>query len=218
MIINSVMEALIEDIRNQTTAKTISQLEDSIIDCAKNFKSNDATFNISTLPTFGGRLLDLMGDYIAASQRLEACQNAFVIMHEKIEGEDETDMDEYSNCEHYLKLFDTSLNDELKKASPSQASINFLKKIIQVDEEIRVEAPAQTQIPKDPITKLDITCAVRSSVCKHIYDKDSIEQYMIQKQRTKKRIQCPQAGCTNKNMTRDELVLDNETNNLIQSL
>lgn len=212
------MESQLEDIRNSTTLKIIQQLEDSIIDCAKNFKSNDATFNINTLPTFSQKLIELMGKYSETSRKILACQGAFVNIHGQLEEEDAGELDEYADTNKYMNLFDKFVRDEFKSLTKNTKSVTELKKIINMDEEIRVEAPSCNQIPKDPITKMDISFAVRSSVCNHVYDKNSIELYITQKESTKKRIQCPQAGCANKNMTKGELVADNDVNKLIQSL
>lgn len=204
-------------VRNQDNTNIINRLQENILDSTKNFKSNDNTFHISTLPHLSDKLINLMEKCIGVSQKLQACETAFVNVTRRIEEEDECDPDEYAETDTYLKLFDRCVADELKSLVRNDTNLKQLKRIIQVDEDIREEVPIRQHIPKDPITKMDITCAVKSNVCNHVYDKESIEAYISQKERTKRRIQCPQAGCANLSMTRDEIVPDEEINNLIQS-
>lgn len=215
------MEAQLEDIRHNITLNTMKALRKSIIDCTKNIKSNDETFNISTLPHVSDKLISLMGDYIDAVHRIESCQNVFLKVHEEVEA---IENDENNKDPVELNLMANRFNyliDEQNKATTTneieaQLELDAILKPFE-DEEIRVEAPAQ-QVPKDPITKRDVVVAVKSTCCGHIYDKEAIEDYFTQQERAKKTVRCPVAGCTNRSMKRKELYLDEETNKLIQSL
>lgn len=219
------MEAELDDIRSNQTVKSINQLKTTILDCAKNIKSNDVTFSISTLPTVCDKLTELMGGYIDTMQELESCQRAFTNLHEEVlQKVDQEDGDgEFLDLEHYDNRFQELLENANQTTTTNEIEAQVtLDEIIRPpapDEEIVVEAPLR-QIPKDPITKTAIKVAVRSTVCNHIYDKEGIENYFRQKESAKSNptIRCPQAGCTNRNMKRSQLVLDEETNKLIQSL
>mgnify|MGYP001019910426 CR=1 FL=1 len=216
------MESQLQDIRDGTTLGMINQLKESVIDCAKNIKSNDITFHISTLPTVRENLTRLMDSYLETVHSVESCQNAFTKLHEQLEQLDDDQVEEFVDLNTYSEKFKHTIEEEravLNSRFDGRTAQTELNEIIgpHIDEEIQVEAP-ECQIPKDPITKRDIQVAVKSTVCHHIYDQDGIEEYFRQKEQAKKtRIQCPQAGCTNKNMKRTELILDEETNRLIQA-
>lgn len=212
------MELIKNQIRNRTTQKSFDKFRDCIIDSAKNIKSNDETFQIATLATCKDKLFNLMEDYIDFSERADACESAFSQLHEQAEAYDEDEHDDYQNLEEFANLFKSTMEQAIKPLPCRKTAIESLQKIINVDEEIQLAAPAM-RIPKDPVTKMDIRFAVKSTVCNHIYDKEGIETYFRQKEAAKRaRIQCPQAGCTNKSMTREELVEDDETNKLIESV
>lgn len=220
------MEAQLNDIRDNVSVGVINQTKDIILDCAKNIKSNDSTFNISTLPSLSDTLTNLADKYVDSLKSIVACQKAYLSLSKKIEEEEEearTNGGVYPEVTDFPATFKKTVTAEKKKLTNYNKQIKSeLSKIVrppeEADEEIRVEAPTR-QIPKDPITKADIKFAVRSTVCNHIFDQEGIENYFVQKETAKKtRVQCPLAGCTNKNMKRSELVPDDETNELIQSL
>lgn len=217
------MQAQLDDINDETTVKTFHQFKESIIDCAKNIRSNDATFEISTLPKISDKLANHMTNYIDTVHKLESYQKAFLQINDeldKMEEEHEEEPEDYVDLDEYRKLFDSIVQQEMITRPNEIGAKKVLEKILKPPEEdIQMEAPTR-QIPRDPMTKKPIRIAVRSTVCGHIYDKDGIEEYFRLKilNNRANRIQCPQAGCTNKRMSKDELVLDEETNNLIQSL
>lgn len=217
------MESHLTDIRSNTALKRLDALQASIIDCAKNIKSNDAVFKISTLPSVTEKLKNLMDEYGAIYQDVEADQKAFLQVYEEVAliDEDGDESEDYIETQIFKNKFEDIAKKEKKKLSKTH--INEAKKKLKAvispeDEDVQFEAPAR-QIPKDPITKKDIRIAVKSTVCNHIYDKEGIEEYFTQKEKAKKKnIQCPVAGCLNRSMARSEIVLDEETNNFIQSL
>lgn len=215
------MDAQLEDIRHNVTLNTMKALRKSIIDCTKNIKSNDETFNISTLPHVSDKIIGLMGDYIDAVQRVESYQNVFLKVHEEVEAieNDETNKDPVP-LDTIERRFNHLITEQNRVTTTNeieaQLELDAILKPFE-EEEIRVEAPAQ-QVPKDPITKRDIVLAVKSTRCGHIYDKESIEDYFNQQENAKKAVRCPVAGCSNKSMKRKELYLDEETNKMIQSL
>lgn len=193
-----MMDEQLASIRENTTVKLLEDLKSSIADCTKNIKSNDALFEISTFPNVKARLDEIMSDYRKISRDVEASQKAFLKIFEKIDGKEG---DEFINLNGVTEEFEKEFRKELKKISTEP------------EEEILME---NQQVDKDPITRQPIKFAVRSNVCKHIYDKETIHDYF--KQRKNKAVKCPKAGCTNKNMKLDELVDDEETNKIIQSL
>lgn len=217
------MEAQLEDINSGSTLKEIKQVEDTIIDCAKNFKKNDATFNITTLPILGAKLVDLMNNYTEVTNNIVANQEAFSKLNDQMKRDyrNATHTDEeggqYYEIDEYVDKF-VETKEQIKARLPSETeAIRVLRNILQLDEEIQVQPPCR-QIPKDPISRADIKVAVKSKKCGHTYDKESIEGYIAQKQASKRLIRCPQAGCTNQNLTIDDLIPDEEINNLIQNI
>lgn len=213
------MEVLLEDIRTNSMLKYIRELRTTIIDVAKNVKSNDDTFKISCLPRVSEQLSDAMSKYVDTTQEFEASQRAFNTVYAQV-GEDETDREDDVDLAQFLELFKDEVEQEKNNSTTSEIEAQVeLEKIIRpfVDEDIQVD-PASRQIPKDPITRTDIRIAVRSKVCGHVYDSESIDEYFTQREKAKKRVQCPQAGCTNRNMKRQDIETDEETNKLIQAL
>lgn len=214
------MEAQLADIREGTTLQFVKQLRNNIKDCAKNIKSNDDTFKLSSIQSVTDKILDLMSSYVETVQGVESSQRAFIAIYQEVDDEESGQVEEYADLNAYTKLFEEAVakESEISMTNEVEAQVE-LEKIIRpyVDEDIQVEAPKR-QIPKDPFTKKDIKVAIMSTNCKHVYDKETIEDYFTQREKINKRVQCPHAGCANRNMTRDELVLDEETNKLIQSL
>lgn len=214
------MEAQLEDIRENSTLEFVKQLRKNINDCAKNIKSNDNTFKLSTIQSVTDKITDLMGRYVDIIQDVESTQKAFLSVSGKVEDEESRQVDEYADLSTYSKLFTDTVKQESQSSTTNEIEATAeLEKIIRpyVDEDIQEEATS-LQIPKDPITKQDVRVAMKSTKCKHIYDKDTIEEYFLQKQKSHKRVQCPHAGCINRDMERKELVIDEETNKLIHSL
>lgn len=217
------MEAQIEDIQEHRTSQQLNKLKDILIDCTRNIKSNDETFSISTLPSISTKLTKIVDDIAEAMNRLEASQSAFLELNDLVENiEAEVGPDEIVQSAIFSNKYEDSVKEKYNKLRQSNRDkkriLTELNKILRpIEEDVQVEAPTLT-IPKDPITKRDIRIAVRSTVCNHVYDQEGIEDYFKQKELAKKRnIKCPQAGCTNKTMTREELVPDDELNRFIQS-
>lgn len=216
------MNQQLDDIRDNITVNTVRKLKDTIIDCAKEIKSNDVTFQISTLPSVSAKLSSLMDGYSSTLKQLDTCQQAFLSVHELVEvDEDESGERDFIDLDDYLTVFKQNhdhAKSKYKKDNSAKSDLTKVLRPVANDEEIQVEAP-QGQIPKDPITKKDIVFAMRSKVCKHVFDKTSIEDYISQcESASKTRIKCPLAGCTNKNLSRKELEPDQEINKLIQSM
>lgn len=197
---NSIMEAQIADIKENTIKESLNQFKVCILDCTRNIKSNDDSFGISTFPVVKGKLDDSMEDYHRILKNIEASRAAFLSTYEAIDGKE---VEEYVDLENFINEFQKKIDDELNKSGAAEP-----------EEEILFENP-QTH-PKDPITRQNIKFAIKSNVCGHIYDKEVILNYF--QQRKNKTVKCPQAGCANKKMNVEELVDDEETNILIQSL
>lgn len=193
------MEPHIADIKENTIKESLNQLKACILDCTRNIKSNDDSFGISTFPVVKGKLDEAMEDYHRILKSTEASRTAFLSTYETIE---DKEVDEYVDLENFTREFQKKIEDEINKASAEP------------EEEIVLENPHTH--PKDPISRQNIKFAIKSNVCGHIYDKEVILNYF--QQRKNKTVKCPQAGCANKNMKLDELVDDEETNLLIQSL
>jgi hypothetical protein len=210
------METIMDDIRAGTSRQLLKEFRNRIIDTAKNIKSNEATFNISTLDLVRDRLLGLMSDYTDTIRKVEASEQAFMQTQVHLSSKDELDLNTFE--EH----FKTAERSSYETSNLEQDALSTLENLIVPpaprDEEVYVEAPAERTWPKDPITKTNIRKAVRNKVCNHIYDRTSIENYIDQRKANKQRVPCPVAGCRNKNTEKKDLVPDDETNNLIESL
>lgn len=224
------MESLMDDIRDGRSLNLLKQLKTSIFDCAKNLRSNDETFNISTFPKVCDTLSDLMGQYVNTIQQLEAAQRTFDQLLEKV-AEDENDpnggdpVDLIAFEEVFRQKFNCEIQESVTDEVEAQVTLNALIRPEvpqppppQADEEIYVEQNANKEIPKDPITKRNIKIAVRSKKCNHVYDQESIKSYISHKEKNKSKVQCPVAGCSNRAMKSNELILDDVTNALIASL
>lgn len=214
------MEAQLEDIRQNVTLRTMKDLRKSIIDCAKNIKSNDETFDISTLPRVRDKIIHLMDDYVDTVKKIEACQKVFLKLHEEIEAiENDENNKDCIELQFVTNKFNAMIEETCQTITTDETEAQFdLEEMLRPsDDEIQqVSEPAQ--VPKDPITKQNIKVATKSTICGHIYDKESLEDYMKKKEKARKSVQCPVAGCTNRSIKRMELVLDEEINKLIQSL
>lgn len=219
------MDALKEDIEEGNLIGVVTQLKDSILDCAKCIKSNDDTFKISTLPQVSDKLREQMSVYQNVLQDVQSTQMTFTQLLENVESDSRDGNDgESINLASFEDLFNRSVGDNWGinwgiNTDQTQASRALDQILGQVnrDEDIVLEAPSQQQWPKDPITKMNIRKAVRSKQCKHTYDKKSIEGYIAQKERARSTlIACPVAGCVNRALTRDDLEPDDEANNLIE--
>lgn len=223
------MDSFSDDTRTNDNLKTLTKIKQNILDCAKNIKSNDETFGISTLPDVSEKLSALMSNYVDTYQRLEAAQRTYLNLAKEVAADvaaananDDADR-EFLNLNDFKTLYDQTFQQENETVTTETEAHLDLQSIIeqpqprQEDEEVVVEAPTG-QIPKDPITKKNIKVAVKNVVCNHIYDQGSFEAYFTQKEKAKGKCQCPVAGCQNRNIKRKDIVIDEDTNKLIESI
>lgn len=187
-----------EDIRQKVDRKFIAEARGIILDTAKHIKSNDKTFNITTLPDHIPKLELAMNDYIDYTKEVEASENAYLTLIEKVVAIEEGEDEEFIEDDEILEELTTLINQQKQLLdSLERDAIDDLNKITRPQEQAENRGP---QIMKDPITKLDIRIPVQSNKCKHVFEKETIENYLT----TSKK--CPQAGCTNKRMSTKELV------------
>lgn len=214
------MDAQLQDIRQNVTLSTMKVLRKSIIDCAKNIKSNDETFNISTLPRVKDKLIQLMDDYVDTVKKIEACQNVFLKLNEEIEAiENDENNKDCVELQLVTNKFNAMIAETCQNITTEETEAQFdLEEMLRPNDDEIQQVSEPAQVPKDPITKQNIRVAVRSTICGHVYDKESMEDYIKKKEKARKQVQCPVAGCTNRSMKRIELVPDEEINKLIQSL
>ncbi|GMT33140.1 hypothetical protein PFISCL1PPCAC_24437 [Pristionchus fissidentatus] len=75
------------------------------------------------------------------------------------------------------------------------------------EDEEEMEVVSATYSKKDPITKEDIKEPVKNRICGHVYDKDSVKEFIQMNKANRMAIyQCPVQGCGNKNnLSMDDL-------------
>jgi len=61
-----------------------------------------------------------------------------------------------------------------------------------------MEVMEMTYSAKDPISKADIQDPVKNSICNHVYDRESVKQFILQCKAHKQLCQCPVRSCPNK--------------------
>ncbi|GMR32314.1 hypothetical protein PMAYCL1PPCAC_02509 [Pristionchus mayeri] len=67
------------------------------------------------------------------------------------------------------------------------------------EEEGEMEVVSTTYSKKDPITKEDIKDPVRNSRCGHVYDRESVNEYIQMNKKNRMAVyHCPVQGCKNK--------------------
>lgn len=205
-----------------STMEDVKQLKQCIIQHSKHIKSNDETFQLSTLPKISKDVVKVMNSYVETIRRIEASQKAITDVQATIEqdsfyNEDDDIQEEFLDDNAYKVQFHACIEEELASSTREENAKLELDRLLFNNVDI-VEEVNQFTIPKDPITQQEIVTAVKSSKCKHIYDKDGIYAYFRQKEANKKQVRCPHIGCTNKNMSRSEIVPDEDTNRKIQEL
>lgn len=218
------MDNQLEEINSGYNTRLIAPIGKTVLDFAKYLKNDDSVFDLSSLSEFTPRILDAMNSHVQVMRKNHALDDAYKKMYREIRASWDDEPSDYFDWNEYGKNFDKLIAQELKKAEtgPQSRLVEDLRKITNTQqtqgEEIVVEAPI-LQIPKDPITKKDIKFAVRSRRCKHVYDKESIENFITTSlANNRPRIRCPIAGCTNSDLSIDDLENDDETNNLIESV
>lgn len=216
-----------DDISSGNTLKPINEFRDAILDCTKNIKSNDNTFGTTVLPKVSNKLSDFMSHYVDAYHQIETTQRTVSKLHSHVMdderdplGGDPVDLKAFG--ELYKKTYDT----ESKEASGATEYFDELQGMLSIrrqqpvtqDEDVVVEPTVNREIPKDPITKMNIKIAVRSKKCNHLYDQTTINSYIEQRGKDRSTVKCPVAGCNNKDLKKYGFILDAETNDLIASL
>lgn len=213
------MECELQECESKTLLKKVHELRTILLDSVTNIKSNDATFDLNSLSVVGPELRVMMQKYIQLGKKVDSSDKAFISTYKKLDGRKIDDDDQgIPNPQEYIDTLRKTKTAEFKKLKNFEAdSERRLNELLNPpNEDIRIEDQSARQIPRDPITRLAIKNAVKSTVCHHVYDKDSIEGYIQQRVAANKpTVKCPQAGCTNKNMTRDELIPDDEINSII---
>lgn len=197
--------------------RILDALQSSILDAAKTIKSNDRTFDTNTFPACKDQFRKLMNHYVTLANKHTAAEEAYRSLSDLIEVDDkETDQDDITAA--FNNLIEKALEQYQTTNEPE--AITNINRILSVDnddiDELETEQPKT--IPKDPISRKEINRAVKNNKCGHVYDKEGIESLFQQKEANNRKVRCPQIGCTNLDMKRDQIVDDEETNRLIEQI
>lgn len=216
------MESMIHEIASGSVRRSIKQVDNIILDCAKSLKSSDNVYKSNLLSDACSKLMKGMKSHNDTMNVIDSNERAFKEIFNKIQDKrphDSTRAD-HLDARELLNDFDIIVANELKKQPTNSPQLRELESITSAvrpaeDEEMVIEEPERVELPKDPISKTNIQIAVRSKTCKHLYDKETIEKYI--KSKKNKKARCPIAGCTNTELVVEDLEFDEEINKLIQS-
>lgn len=213
---------MIHEITSGSVRRNIEQVDNIILDCAKSLKTSDNVYKLNLLPDASSKLLKSMKSHVDTMTEIDSNERAFRDIFRKIQDKKVHDLNnpEYFETSEFLNDFGNLVATGSQRQSTTSPRLHELESIISSarpteDEEMVIEEPERPEIPKDPISKTTIQIAVRSKTCKHIYDKETVEKYIVSKKTKKAR--CPLAGCTNTNLDIDDLQIDEDINKLIQS-
>lgn len=81
------------------------------------------------------------------------------------------------------------------------------------DDEVEMDLTQgpRTQAVKCPITQVYMADAVINKQCGHVYSANGIKNLIANSQSSRRKCKCPVAGCTNNNVSQDQLKEDNTT-------
>lgn len=204
----------------------LEALRKALINCTRHIKSNDDTFKISTLSLINQDITDIMKSYTNTQLRMQASQHAYETTTKELNNmlDERTEEQEgiYIDDMVYKQKLEINTTNELNRISRKSGSgfeeIDALINPESMPDLVEEIQETEFQIPRDPITQHEIGIAVKSKKCNHIYDKEGIEKYFEQKAKTKKSIRCPHIGCSNKQLTREQIVIDDATNAKIEKV
>ncbi|KAE9552484.1 hypothetical protein FO519_004297 [Halicephalobus sp. NKZ332] len=120
------------------------------------------------------------------------------------------DADENGDLSSIENPFTSIMDDILKKEEKSKRrtfkqEFNRVRAVIEnknaeagEDDEEDIVEEEQVVRMKDPITKQRITEPVRNKICNHVYQKDSIIDFINENKQRRYLCQCPTPGCNNK--------------------
>lgn len=207
-------EAVKHDIQQGTSRKRLARFHEILVDCAKEIKSNDDAFKISTYPQVSSELEELNKMYRSTMSSLKASEERVIKNLIKIGNMRSSEYIDLALVKEEFQEADNSINDEAD-APDLNALIQNLPS--DGDDVVLAEGSINKLIPRDPITKKLIQEAVRSRLCFHTYEKSSIEAYMEQKSKTRSagRVKCPVAGCAVTSMRKNDLEPDDEMSKII---
>jgi hypothetical protein len=107
----------------------------------------------------------------------------------------ESEMTKATQQQPPLNIHQQPMVRDLRLALGLQASADDPEE----EEELQIIATSSTQTLKCPLSGAMLQDPVRSKVCKHVYSKVALQQYLAQKQG--RNCACPVVGCTNRNLT-----------------
>lgn len=111
--------------------------------------------------------------------------------------------------------------DANRRLGDIQRAIRELQEVPENDEDedfAEINTQQLDKIPIDPFTQKEIEIPVVNKVCKHVYDKISITNYINQRAQGGQSGKCPQIGCQNRNVTFNDLIEDKELKEKIDRL
>ncbi|MFH4973941.1 hypothetical protein AB6A40_000650 [Gnathostoma spinigerum] len=133
------------------------------------------------------RMDSLLCDYEKLAE--EAAQAFKVLV-----GMDEEELDENSDLD--LIFHDRMKDTDAPILKNTKELLKKLREIRKDNEDMLITSTVYSK--KDPITGADIVTPVQNVYCKHVYDKDSIKEYIEHNRRKRRLCQCPHQACPNK--------------------
>jgi len=118
------------------------------------------------------------------------------------DGETETDV-VVGQCSEYIEGVRSKLFEQRNAAAQNAPSTSSSSKRTSTGGP-EMEVLSNVYSDKDPITKKKIKDPVKNTICEHVYDRESITDYMNQCKARRQLCQCPVRSCPNKKMLNEK--------------
>nr|CAI5865191.1 unnamed protein product [Callosobruchus analis] len=164
------------------------------------------------------KIKNVVRDHITINENYERSQEALRIMEEQVSGSDCMTVDVSQLYEECLNSLPQSTNHNYKNSEIWEKVIGGVSDVVEVRKKEKTLDSSQYDSlgdsllcsnvftpPVDPMTKKVIRNPYRNKRCNHVYEYNSIVDYVKQQRH---RAKCPYIGCTNHNLRITDLVVD----------